>query len=142
MNTTFKIAIAGAVGYAAYKLYNLYQLGEKIIYTPVGFNYNKGNIEVKMQLDNPVNQSLKMKGIDGKIYTADKILGTFTSAPFEIKQGISYFTLVFKVDVVIVSSQIIQALIFKTIPTITMDIIKKTPFANLKETFNLNPAKL
>jgi len=33
-------------------------------------------------------------------------------------------------------------LIFKTIPVITMDIIKKIPFISIKETFDLNPAKL
>lgn len=142
MNNIIKIAIGGAVGYSAYKLYKLYKLSEKIIYTPVGFNYVGGNIEIKMRLNNPINQSLKMKGIDGKIYTGNTILGTFTSDPFEIKEGISYFTLKFKVDFVSLSAQLINSLIFKTVPVITMDIIKKTSFARIKETFDLNPAKL
>ncbi len=142
MNTYLKIAIGGALGYAGYKIYKLYQLSEQISYTPVGFNYVGGNIEVKMRLDNPVSQSLKMRGIDGKIYTGETILGTFTSDPFEIKEGISYFTLKFKVNVLNLSTNLIQSLIFKTVPVITMDLIKKTPFARMKETFDLNPAKL
>lgn len=142
MNNYIKIAIGGALGYAGYKLYKLYQLSEQITYTPVGFNYVGGNIEIKMRLNNPINQTLKMRGIDGKIYTGDTILGTFTSDPFEIKEGISYFTLKFKVDFLRLSAQLLQSLTFKTIPVITMDIIKKTPFARMKETFDLNPAKM
>jgi hypothetical protein len=142
VNTNLKIAIGLGVAYGGYKLYQLYQLGEKIQYTPVGFNYVNGNIEVKMRLDNPIATSLKMRGVDGKLYTGNTILGTFTSAPFVIEEGISYFTLVFKVNTIQASAQLITALIFKTIPTITMDIVKKIPFISMKETFDLNPAKL
>lgn len=142
MNTNIKIAIGLGLAYGGYKLYQLYQLGEQITYTPVGFNYSKGNIEVKMRLDNPINTSLKMRGVDGKLYTGSTILGTFSSAPFEISEGVSYFTLVFKVDAINTSAQLLTALIFKTIPVITMDIIKKIPFISIKETFDLNPAKL
>ena len=142
MNTQIKIAIGLVAGYAGYKLYQLYQLGEKITYTPVGFNYSNGVIQVKMQLDNPVQTTLKMRGVDGKLYTGNTILGTFTSAPFEIKEGISYFTLDFKIDALNSATQLLQSLIFKTIPTITMDIVKKIPYISIKETFDLNPAKL
>lgn len=142
MNTKIKIALGLAVGYAGYKLYQLYQLGEQITYTPVGFNYSNGVIQVKMELNNPVATTLKMRGVDGKLYTGNTILGTFTSEPFEIQEGISYFTLNFKIDALNSASQLLQSLIFKTIPTITMDIVKKIPLISLKETFDLNPAKL
>lgn len=142
MNTNIKIAIGLGLAYGGYKLYQLYKLGEEITYTPVGFNYVNGNIEVKMKLDNPIATSLKMRGVDGKLYTGSTILGTFSSAPFEIKEGLSYFTLVFKVDAINTSAQLITALIFKTIPVLTMEIIKKIPFISVKETFDLNPAKL
>jgi hypothetical protein len=142
VNTNIKIAIGLGLAYGGYKLYQLYKLGEEIRYTPVGFNYVNGNIEVKMRLDNPIATSLKMRGVDGKLYTGSTILGTFSSAPFEIKEGVSYFTLVFKVDAINTSAQLITALIFKTIPTITMEIIKKIPYISIKETFDLNPAKL
>jgi len=142
VNTNIKIAIGLGLAYGGYKLYKIYQLGEEITYTPVAFNYTMGNIEVKMRLDNPINTSLKMRGVDGKLYTGSTILGTFSSKPFEISEGVSYFTLVFKVDAINSSAQLLTALIFKTIPVITMDIIKKIPFISIKETFDLNPAKL
>jgi hypothetical protein len=142
VNNIIKITLGAAGGYAIYKLYQLYQLGEKITYTPVGFNYSNGVIQVKMELNNPVATTLKMRGVDGRLYTGNTILGTFTSAPFEIKEGISYFTLNFKINALNSASQLLQSLIFKTIPTITMDIVKKIPFISLKETFDLNPAQL
>lgn len=142
MNNYIKIGIAGALGYGAYKLYKIYRLSEEITYTPVGFKYNAGTIEVKMRLDNPVSQSLKMRGIDGKLYTANNVIGTFTSGPFQITEGVSYFTLAFKTNVISLSAELITALIFKTIPTMTMDIVKKTPFISTKETIVLNPQKL
>jgi hypothetical protein len=83
-----------------------------------------------------------MRGVDGKLYTGSTILGTFSSGPFIIQEGISYFTLVFKVNAIQSSAQLLTALIFKTIPVITMDIVKKIPFVSIKETFDLNPAKL
>lgn len=142
MNTNLKIALGLAVGYGGYKLYQLYQLGEKITYTPVGFNYSNGVIKIKMRLDNPVSTTLKMRGVDGKLYTGDTILGTFTSAPFIINEGVSYFTLNFKIDAINSASQLLTSLIFKTIPTLTMQVVKKIPFISLKETFEINPAKL
>jgi hypothetical protein len=142
VNNYIKIGIAGALGYGAYKLYKIYRLSEEITYTPVGFKYNAGTIEVKMRLDNPVSQSLKMRGIDGKLYTANNVIGTFTSGPFQITEGVSYFTLAFKTNVISLSAELITALIFKTIPTMTMDIVKKTPFISTKETIVLNPQKL
>jgi len=142
VNNYIKIGIASALGYGAYKLYKIYQLSENITYTPVGFKYNAGTIEVKMRLDNPINQSLKMRGIDGKIYTSRGVIGTFNSGPFEINEGISYFTLAFKTNVVSLSTELITALIFKTLPEMTMDLIKKTPFLSTKETIVLNPQKL
>ena len=142
MNNYIKIGIAGAIGYGAYKLYKIYQLSENITYTPVGFKYNAGTIEVKMRLNNPINQSLKMRGIDGKLYTAKSVIGTFRSGPFEINEGTSYFTLSFKANVLSLGTELITALIFKTIPTISMDLIKKTQFMSTKETIELNPQKL
>jgi hypothetical protein len=142
VNTYYKIAIGLVAGYGGYKLYQLYQLGEKIQYTPVGFNYSNGVIQVKMKLDNPIATTLKMRGVDGKLYTGNTILGTFASGPFEIKQGVSYFTLDFKIDALNSATQLLTSLIFKTIPTLTMQVVKKIPFISLKETFEINPAKL
>jgi hypothetical protein len=142
VNKSLKIGLGLAIGYGGYKLYQLYQLGEKITYTPVGFNYSNGVIQIKMKLDNPIATTLKMRGVDGKLYTGNTILGTFSSGPFEIKEGISYFTLDFKIDALNSATQLLTSLIFKTIPTLTMQVVKKIPFISIKETFDINPAKL
>jgi len=142
VNKYYKIGLGLAIGYGGYKLYQLYQLGEKITYTPVGFNYSNGVIQIKMKLDNPIATTLKMRSVDGKLYTGNTILGTFASGPFEIKEGISYFTLDFKIDALNSATQLLTSLIFKTIPTLTMQVVKKIPLISIKETFEINPSKL
>ena len=143
MNKNLKIGLALGAGFAAYKLYNLYQLGEKIEYTPVDFNYTNSKIYLKMRLDNPVNATLKMRGVDGSIALEDgRVLSTFTSEPFLINEGVSYFTLVFDIDAVKAGAEILKLLISFNTPKMVVTMRKKIPFITLSETFVIDPAKL
>ena len=143
MNKNLKIGLALGAGFAAYKLYNLYQLGEKIEYTPVDFNYTNSKIYLKMRLDNPVNATLKMRGVDGSIALEDgRVLSTFTSEPFIINEGVSYFTLVFDIDAVKAGAEILKLLISFNTPKMVVTMRKKIPFITLSETFVIDPAKL
>jgi hypothetical protein len=143
VNKNLKIGLALGAGFAAYKLYNLYQLGEKIEYTPVDFNYTNSKIYLKMRLDNPVNATLKMRGVDGSIALEDgRVLSTFTSEPFIINEGVSYFTLVFDIDAVKAGAEILKLLISFNTPKMVVTMRKKIPFITLSETFVIDPAKL
>jgi hypothetical protein len=143
VNKNLKIALALGTGFAAYKLYNLYQLGEKIEYTPVDFNYTNSKIYLKMRLDNPVNATLKMRGVDGSIALEDgRVLSTFTSEPFLINEGVSYFTLIFDIDAVKAGAEILKLLISFNTPKLVVTMKKKIPFITLTETFVIDPAKL
>jgi hypothetical protein len=143
VNKNLKIGLALGAGFAAYKLYNLYQLGEKIEYTPVDFNYTNSKIYLKMRLDNPVNATLKMRGVDGSIALEDgTFISTFTSEPFIINAGISYFTLVFDIDAVKAGTEILKMLISFNTPKMVVTMRKKIPFITLSETFVIDPAKL
>jgi hypothetical protein len=143
VNKNLKIGLALGVGFAAYKLYNLYQLGEKIQYTPVDFNYSNSKIYLKMRLDNPVNATLKMRGVDGTIALEDGTpISTFTSEPFVINSGISYFTLVFDINAVKAGAEILKMLVSFNTPKMVVTMRKKIPFITLTETFVIDPAKL
>lgn len=143
MNNALKIGLAVIGGYGIYKGYQLYKLSKEITYEPIGFDYANGAIQVKMKINNPADISLNMKGIDGKIFTKDtnSVIGTFKSGPFTINKGVSFFTLAFKVDAVGAGSQLISYLISKNVPTLTMTLVKKLPFASTSETYDLTNTK-
>lgn len=143
MNNALKIGLAVIGGYGIYKVYQLYKLSTDITYEPVGFDYVNGAIQVKMKLNNPADITLKMRGIDGKIFAKDSkdVIGTFSSGPFTINKGISFFTLAFKVDALNASSQFITYLINKKIPTLTMTLTKKLQFGSTSETYDLTNIK-
>jgi hypothetical protein len=142
MNNITKFVLSGLVAFGARELYKLYQIGEEIIYTPVGVSFSSGLLKVKMKLENPIDKSLKMRGIDGKISTGGKLLGTFSSAPFVIKSGVSYFNLDFKVNPINAGMQLISALINKSTPPLDLSINKKIPVLTLNEKFTIDPKKL
>jgi hypothetical protein len=143
VNKNLKIGLLLGAGFAAYKLYNIYQLGEKIEYTPVDFNYSNSKIYLKMRLDNPVNATLKMRGVDGTIALEDgRILSSFTSEPFIINQGVSYFTLIFDIDPIKAGVEILKMLISFNTPKMIVTMKKKIPFITITETFVIDPAKL
>ncbi len=131
MKTSTKVLIGlGFVGgFVGYKLFKLYQLSQYITYTPVGLDYKNGNIVVKMKLENPVNTTLNMRGIIGKIQTkGGNIIATYKTPAFTIKEGVSYFDLNFKVNVLNAGTELITALINKTSPALDMVLTKQLPF--------------
>lgn len=138
MNKTTKVILGLSLSYGAYKLAQLYSMSEKISYLPVGFKYKNGVIEIKMQITNPVDVSLNMRGLEGRIYTQGQTLGTYSAGPFTINKGYSYFTMYFKVDPTNVSTTLLTAIISGKVPVFTVDLIKKLPLISVSETFNIN----
>ena len=131
MKTSTKVLIGLGVvgGFIGYKLYKVYQLSQYITYTPVGFDYKNGNVVVKMKIDNPVNTTLPMRGIIGKIQTKEgNIIATYKAPPFTIEEGVSYFNLNFKVNLLNAGTELITALINKTFPALDMVLTKQLPF--------------
>lgn len=143
MNNALKIGLAVGGGYAIYKGYQLYRLSNEIKYTPVGLEYAKGVIKIKMKLENPADITLKMKGIDGAIFIENpsNTIAKFTSDAFTIERGTSYFTLNFKIDMATAGLQLITLLISKNVPNLKMTLTKKLQFMTQSETFDLTNTK-
>lgn len=80
-----------------------------------------------------------MRGIDGKLKIKDQVVGTFTSAPFTIAAGISYFYLDFKIVPDTTGVQIITALLKKQVPVFIVDMNKRLPYFSITEVFAINP---
>lgn len=131
--------------FVAYRMYKLYELGENVIYKPVGIKFIRGGsindfiIRIKMELLNPTNTRVKMRGIDGKLLVNNQVIGSFASIPFEIKAGLSYFDLDFQVNARNVGVQLVQALVKKTLPMFFVNINKRMLFFSINEKFVINP---
>ena len=137
------LQIGGA--FVAYRMYKLYELGENVIYKPVGIKFIRGGsindfiIRIKMELLNPTNTRVKMRGIDGKLLVNNQVIGSFASIPFEIKGGISYFDLDFQINAQNTGVTIVQALLKKTLPVFVVDMNKRMLFFSINEKFAINP---
>jgi hypothetical protein len=142
--TLKKILTYGGI-FLTYRLYKLYQLGEGVIYKPVGVRFIRGAsindfvIRIKMELLNPTNTYLHMKGVDGKLIVKNQVVGAFASAPFTINAGLNYFNLDFKIDPQTTGVQLIQALIKRDVPVFVVEMNKRLPFISMTEKFAINP---
>ncbi len=131
--------------FVAYRMYKLYELGENVIYKPVGIKFIRGGsindfiIRIKMELLNPTNTRVKMRGIDGKLLVNNQVIGSFASIPFEIKGGISYFDLDFQINAQNAGVTLVQALLKKNLPVFVVDMNKRMLFFSINEKFAINP---
>ncbi len=137
------LQIGGA--FVAYRMYKLYELGENVIYKPVGIKFIRGGsindfiVRIKMELLNPTNTRVKMRGIDGKLLVNNQVIGSFASIPFEIKGGISYFDLDFQINAQNTGVTLVQALLKKTLLVFVVDMNKRMLFFSINEKFAINP---
>jgi hypothetical protein len=137
------LQIGGA--FVAYRMYKLYELGENVIYKPVGIKFIRGGsindfiVRIKMELLNPTNTRVKMRGIDGRLLVNNQVIGSFASIPFEIKGGISYFDLDFQINAQNTGVTLVQALLKKTLPVFVVDMNKRMLFFSINEKFAINP---
>ena len=137
------LQIGGA--FVAYRMYKLYELGENVIYKPVGIKFIRGGsindfiIRIKMELLNPTNTRVKMRGIDGRLLVNNQVIGSFASIPFEIKGGLSYFDLDFQINAQNTGVTLVQALLKKTLPVFVVDMNKRMLFFSINEKFAINP---
>ena len=148
MNKYIKGSLGLIGAFVVYRFYKLYELGESIIYKPVGLSFTRGKslndfvIRVKMQLLNPTKTKLAVRGVDGVLTIGNNILSTFITPSFNIKQGISYFFLDFKVKQDTIGVQIIQSIIAKKIPVFSVKYTTKLPFFSITDKFDVNPKLL
>ena len=145
MKFNLKTILTWGGAFVAYRLYKLYELGENVIYKPVGVSFVRGKslndfvVRIKLELLNSTKTVVQMRGIDGKLKIKDQIIGTFASPPFVIKGGLNYFFLDFKIVANTIGVQIITAIVAKKVPVFTVELTKKLPYFSTTEVFAINP---
>ena len=145
MDKRIKNVLIWGGAFLAYRLVKLYEIGENVIYKPVGISFTRGAtindfvVRVKMELLNPTNTIVNMKGIDGKLIVENQTIGSFSSPPFQIKGGLNYFFLDFRIDPNTIGVNLVQSILKKKIPLFIVEINKRLQFFSIKERFALNP---
>lgn len=144
MKLTLKKVLPIAGAFVLYQFYKLYEFGNSIIYKPIGVGF-KGLgtkdfiLQIQMEILNPTNRSLKMRGLDGTISYDGKVLSSFSTDPFLIKKGRSTFTLNFKFDSE-ESRKTLQSLIASgsKMKPLQVELRKKIPYFTTTEKFNID----
>jgi hypothetical protein len=148
MNKIVKNVLLWGGAFAAYRFYKLYEMGNSIIYKPVGIKFKRGAtlndlvIQIKMELLNPTKTSVSMRGIDGELITKGQTIGFFNTGAFQINAGISHFNMDFKVDFFTIGAELIQAIISKKVPSLNVKMKIKIPFFTIPQNFTINPNSL
>lgn len=146
MDKKIKNILLWGGAFVAYRFYKLYELSTSIIYKPVGLSFVRGKtindfiVRVKVEILNPQNTILELRGIDGTLILHNQVVGTFTSDRFKIAGGLNYFYLDFKVNAISVGAELIAAILNKKVPVLWVNMNIKLPFFSVKQKFAVNPA--
>ena len=123
-NQKFALAAIGAA--ALYKLYSLYEIGEKVSYTFKGIKFKlqggKYFVSVPTEVLNPTSGTLMVKDIVGELYLQGQLISTFQSGPFKLNKGITNITLNFEIK--------------------SLEVVQKTrlPLFTITEKYNIDTA--
>ena len=137
-----KIALAALGAAALYKLYSLYEIGEKVSYTFKGIKFKlqggKYVVSIPTEILNPTSGTLMVKGIIGELYLQGQLISTFQSGPFKLNKGITNITLNFELKSLEVVSAISKQIAARKLPN--FQVIQKTrlPLFTITEKYNID----
>jgi len=141
-NQKFALGVLGAA--VAYKLYSLYEIGDKVSYSFKGVKFKlqggKYFIVVPTEVLNPTNAGQQVKDIVGELYLQGQLIGTFQSGPFYLKKGITNININFEIKSIQVVSAISKQIAARKLPN--FQVIQKTrlPLFTITEKYNLDTA--
>jgi LEA14-like dessication related protein len=151
MKPIIKNTLIGIASFVAFRFYKMYELGASIIIKPLNYsfgrvdwaNLDRGGVPLYVQLEilNPSNTSLRMRGIDGVLKFNDKIISTFISKPFTVSAGRSTFNLDFKVNGTTIINEFLSYVKDNTSDRVEVDMNLKIPYFTLKRNYKLSITK-
>lgn len=146
MKPIVKNTLIGIAAFIGYRFYKMYELGESIVVKPLDWrfvkldwaNLNSVSLVVTIELLNPTNTRLAMRGVDGTLSIGGLRVSNFFSKPFDIVGGRSTFDMVFKFDTINSVQKIIDIVKSGTNIPIEVTIRKRIPFFTLVDKFKLS----
>jgi hypothetical protein len=151
MKPIVKNALVGVASFVAYRFYKLYELGASVIYKPLDWKFGKVDwsrldaggvpLNVTIEILNPTNASVRMRGIDGVLKFNGKVISNFSSKPFDINAGRSSFTMVFRLNGLTTINQLLSYVRDKKNDKVEVDMKIKIPFFTLSNKFQLSITK-
>ena len=141
-NQKFALAAIGAA--ALYKLYSLYEIGEKVSYTFKGIKFKlqggKYFVSVPTEVLNPTSGTLMVKDIVGELYLQGQLISTFQSGPFKLNKGITNITINFEIKSLEVVSAITKQIAARKLPK--FEVVQKTrlPLFTISDKYTIDTA--
>lgn len=151
MKPIVKNALVGIASFVAYRFYKMYELGASIIYKPLDWKFGKVDwsridqggvpLNVTIEILNPTNTSLRIRGVDGILKFNGVVISNFSSKPFDINAGRSNFTMVFRLNGLSTINQFLSYVKDKKNDKIEVILNVKIPFFTLPNKFELSLTK-
>jgi len=148
MNIPYKKLFVGIGAFFAYRLYKMVEFGQSIVFSVQEWGFGKKdslsdylkNIDVivKIEILNPTNNTLSIRGIDGQLVYANQVIGTFFSNPFVIKGGRSQFQMNFNINSAVAIRTILNDILSNNPALLKVKIKVKIPFITIPYTYNLD----
>lgn len=147
MKPIVKNTLISVAAFVGYRFYKLYELGASIIYKPLDWRFRKVDwsslskgvdLVVTIELLNPTNTQLQMRGVDGTLTLDGQVVSTFTSTPFVITAGRSTFDMVFNIKGANTINRFANFVKNTNQGNIEVTIRKKIPFFTLTDKFKMS----
>jgi hypothetical protein len=148
MKPIVKNVLVGVASFVAYRFYKLYELGASIIYKPLDWKFGKVDwtrldaggvpLNVTIEILNPTNTNLRLRGIDGILRFNEKVISNFSSKPFDINAGRSSFTMVFRLNGLVTINEFLSFVRDRRNDKIEVDMKIKIPYFTLSNKYQLS----
>lgn len=137
-----KIAFVALAAGVAYRLYQLYQVGERLVYSVGGLRFKRVGtaltIFVLWKIDNRTQATANIKGVRGKLFLMGKEISTFEGPAAAIKPGPMDYTTEFKINNVETAIAIVSSILAGKWPVFTVEMDTKLGLFTASDKYDIN----
>lgn len=140
--TWAKIGIVALGAGIAYRLYQLWQLGDRITYSPRGVKFSRNGsnffIDVDFSVNNPTKTTVEVKGIEGRIYIGDNLIAGFTGEGKTIQSGDNTYKTSFQINNKGTAISLLESIATKKWPVFSVSMKTILPLFSVNDDFDIN----
>lgn len=142
LSTGAKIGFAAIAIGAAYYLYQLYQVGERLVYSVSGIRIQRSGTQVKIivrwKLDNRATGTAKIKGVRGRLLWDGKHVSDFSGPGADIKPGIMDYSTEFVINNTGVATALITSIFSGKWPVLTVEMETRLGLFTVRDSYDID----